>query len=122
MIKQIDRVKTDLVNQVRQFRKSNARAITAAIVAVNQASIYRSFEGSREFVTDGARYKHPLQETAAATRHIEELRPEFDELLILPFQATNIEPFPFAWVDEQATRKDYGSFLVRLSRCYQQRF
>lgn len=122
MIKQIDRVKTDLVNQVRQFRKSDARAVTAAIVGVNHASVYRSFEGTREFVTDGSKYKHPIQEAAAAIRHIEELRPEFDEVLVLPYNATNLDPYPFSWVNEQATRQDYGAFLVRLARDYEQRF
>jgi hypothetical protein len=122
MIKQIDRVKTDLVEQVRQFRKSDARAVTAAIVGVNHADTYRSFEGRRKFPTDGRKYKHPIQEAAAAAEHIEELRPEFDELLILPFKATNFDPFPFEWVDANLTRQDYGSFLVRLSRHYHQRF
>lgn len=122
MIKQIDRVKTDLINQVRQFRRSDARAVTAAIVGVNHATVYRSFEGTREFVTDGGKYKHPIQEAAAAIRHVEELRPELDEVLILPYDATNLDPFPFAWVSEQATRQDYGAFLVRLSRDYEQRF
>lgn len=122
MIKQIDRVKTDLLNQVRQFRKSDARAVTAAVVGVNHAPIYRSFEGTREFVTDGKRYKHPLQEAAGAVRHIEELRPEFDEVLILRYEASNLDPFPFTWTDENGTRQDYASFLVRMSRHYEQRF
>jgi hypothetical protein len=122
MIKQIDRVKTDLINQVRQFRKSDTRAVTAAIVGVNHATLYRFFEGTREFVTDGSRYKHPSQEAATAIRHVEELRPEFDEVLILPYIATNLDAFPFTWRDQQATRQDYGAFLVRLARDYEQRF
>lgn len=122
MIKQIDRVKTDLLNQANQFRRSDARAVVAAVVGINHAATYRSFEGERQYPTDGARYKHPAQEATAATRHIEELRNSFDELLILPFRATNVEPYPFEWVDANLTRQDYGSFLVRLSRQYEQRF
>lgn len=122
MIKQIDRVKTDLVNQIRQFRKSDPRAVTAAIVGVNHAQLYRSFEGSREFPTDGRTYKHPIQEAAAAIRHVEELRPEFDEVLILPYDASNLQPYPFAWINESATRQDYGAFLVRIAGDYEQRF
>ncbi len=122
MIKQIDRVKNDLMNQARQFRRSDARAIVAAIVGINHAKVYRSYEGQREFLTDGSKYKHPAQEAAAATRHIEEIRAEFDELLVLPFTATNLDPFPFEWVNANLTRQDYGSFLVRLSRHYDQRF
>ncbi len=122
MIKQIDRVKNDLLNQSRQFRRSEGRAIVAAVVGINHAPTYVSFEGTREFPTNGGVYKHPVQEATAATRHIEELRDSFDELLILPFRATNVAPFPFEWVDANRTRQDYGSFLVRLSRDYEQRF
>lgn len=122
MIKQIDRVKNDLLNQAREFKKSDRRAIVAAIVGINHAPLYRSFEGSREFPTDGSTYKHPIQEAAAATQHIEGLRGDFDELLILPFRVSNLDPFPFEWVDSNRTRQDYASFLVRLSGWYEQRF
>jgi hypothetical protein len=107
MIKQIDRVKNDLLNQARQFRRSEGRAIVAAVVGIK---------------TDGRKYPHPCDEAAAATRHIEELRDSFDELLILPFRATNVAPYPFEWVDANRTRQDYGSFLVRISRHYDNRF
>ena len=78
------------------------------------AAVYRSFEGEREFITEGRKYKHPASEAAAAIRHMEELRPDFDELLILRFMATNLEPYPFEWVNAGATRQDYGAFLVRI--------
>lgn len=55
MIKQIDRVKNDLRKQVAEFRRSEARAVTAGLVGVNHADLYRSFEGSRQYVTDGGR-------------------------------------------------------------------
>jgi hypothetical protein len=122
MIKQIDRVKNDLISQANHFRRSDARAIVAGIVGINHAPEYVSFEGSREFPTDGGKYKHPIHESASATRHIEELRSHLDELLILPYLATNAAPFPFAWLDTNQTRRDYGSFLVRISRHYEQRF
>ncbi|HMO24759.1 MAG TPA: hypothetical protein PKB10_00670 [Tepidisphaeraceae bacterium] len=122
MIKQIDRVKKSLVDQTVQFRRSEARAIVAGIVGINHADRYVSFEGTRQYPTDGKKYPHPRQEAAAAARHVEELRSTFDELLILPYRATNIAPFPFSWVDANKTRQDYGAFLVRLSSLYQQRF
>jgi hypothetical protein len=122
MIKQIDRVKSDLRKQATEFRRSNPRAITAAIIGVNHASRYRSFEGEREFVTDGKRYAHPATEAAAALRHIEELRSDFDELLVLRFEATNLEPYPFEWVNSTMCRKDYASFLVRIGGLYEHRF
>jgi hypothetical protein len=122
MIKQIDRVKNDLRQQVDEFRRSEARAVTAAIVGVNHAAVYRSFEGEREFVTEGKRYKHPKAEAAAAIAHVEQIRQAFDELLILSFRATNLDSFPFEWVDAARARQDYASLLVRLSRHYEQRF
>jgi len=122
MIKQIDRVKNDLRKQVIEFRRSDQRAVTAAVVGVNHAAVYRSFEGEREFTTEGRKYKHPVSEAAAAITHIEQLRPDYDELLILRFRATNLDPYPFDWVDAETTRKDYAALLVRLSRHYDQRF
>jgi hypothetical protein len=122
MIKQIDRVKTDLLNQAGQFRRSDARAVTAAIVGINHATVYTSFEGKRKYVTNGVKYKHPAQEAAAAALHIQGLAHGFDELLVLKFRATNIKPFPFEWVDAILTRRDYGAFLVRLSQHYEHRF
>jgi hypothetical protein len=122
MIKQIDRVKNDLRHQARQFRLGGPRAITIGIVGVNHAATYTSFEGDRAYPTDGRGNKHPFQEAPSATRHIEEVRSDFDELLILPFRATNTEPFPFEWVNEEATRRDYTSLLVRISDLYEDRF
>ncbi|MBI3091226.1 MAG: hypothetical protein HYY96_11200 [Candidatus Tectomicrobia bacterium] len=67
MIKQIDRVISDLRRQVEQFRKAGGEPICVAIVGVNQASHYTSYEGDRVFTTDGsAAYRHPIQEAAAA--------------------------------------------------------
>lgn len=122
MIKQIDRVTTDLVKQAKEFRRSDARAILVGIVGINHASTYVSFEGDKHWPTDGKKYKHPIQEAEAAAEHIERMRGEFDELLILPYSATNVPPFPFTWLHSNRTRQDYGAFLVRLSRHYEQRF
>jgi hypothetical protein len=47
MIKQIDRVINDLKNQALQFRNRNPSAITIAIVGVNHAPRYSSYEGER---------------------------------------------------------------------------
>jgi hypothetical protein len=49
-------------------------------------------------------------------------KPAFDEFLLLRFRATNVEPFPFEWVDESATSKEYSAVLVRVSREYDRRF
>jgi len=48
--------------------------------------------------------------------------PEFDEFLVLPFRATNVDPFPFEWVEPETTRQEYSALLVRVSRLYDERF
>jgi hypothetical protein len=123
MIKQIDRVIGDLKRQVEEFEK-NANPICIAVVGVNHAAGYTSFEGDRAYPTNGtARYRHPLQEAAEAIRRLEaEARPEFDEFLILRFSATNIAPFPFQWINEQETLLQYSALLTRVSKLYDQRF
>lgn len=124
MIRQIDRVKNDITGAVAEFKKSNGTAITVGIAAVNHAAVYTSYEGDdREYRTTGkGRHLHPIQEADKAVAHLERIRGEFDELLILKFEATNRKPFPFQWVDAQATQRDYSSILVRLSSEFDRRF
>jgi len=123
MIKQIDRVIGDLRRQVDEFQK-NANPICIAVVGVNHAINYTSFEGERSFPTDGtAKYKHPSQEAEEAIRRlILKARPAFDEFLVLRFAATNVGPFPFRWIDEQQTLLEYSALLTRVSKLYDQRF
>lgn len=123
MIKQIDRVMNDLVKQVEHFKASNPRAICVALVGVNHAAKYVSFEGTRTFATDGKDYKHPIQEAAAAADRIERhVAGRFDECVMLRFSASNIRPYPFQWVDEEQVRKEYSAALARISREYDARF
>lgn len=123
MIKQIDRVIGDLVKQVSQFRKGGGNPICVGIVGINYADHYTSFEGERAFRTDGKKYKHPKDEAADARRRIDELaRPSFDEFLILPFRATNEEPYDFEWINRRAVEEDYAAILTRVSRTYESRF
>jgi len=123
MIKQIDRVISDLRRQVEEFQK-NANPISIAVVGVNHAAGYTSFEGARTFATDGtSRFRHPSQEAAEAIKRLEALaRPAFDEFLILRFTATNVKPFPFKWINEQETLLLYSALLTRVSKLYDQRF
>lgn len=123
MIKQIDRVVSDLRRQVEEFHK-NANPICIAIVGVNHSTEYTSFEGERAFATDGtSKARHPSQEAAEAIRRLEQFaKPAFDEFLILKFAATNIGPFPFRWIEEQRTLLEYSALLTRVSRLYDQRF
>ena len=123
MLKQIGRVASDLGEQVEQFRRGGGNPICVGIVGINSASQYVSFEGDRSYPTDGTKYKHPSQEAEAIERRLMgNARPHFDEFVILRFRATNLEPFPFEWVDPSATEDDYAASLVRISRAYDERF
>lgn len=123
MIKQIDRVSGDLVRQVEQFKKNNPRSICVGIVGINRAAQYLSFEGAREFPTDGKKYKHPIQEaTEAELRLNRDVRGAFDEFIVLRYGATNQAPFPFVWANEPETKVEYAASLTRISTEYEVRF
>jgi hypothetical protein len=119
MIKQIDRVISDLRNQANQFKRRSARAISVAIVGVNHAAEYTSYEGDRVFVAKGSRGK----EAPKAMKRLEdEVSSDFDEFVFLSFDAKNSAPFPFSWVDLTRTERLYGAAAVRLLRIYEERF
>lgn len=123
MIKQIDRVIGDLVRQAEEFKRRGGNPICVGIVGVNSSEVYTSYEGERAFLTDGRRYKHPLQEARDAIARLEQrAQPGFDEFLILKFVATNTPPHPFSWVDENKTLLEYSALLTRVSREYDRRF
>lgn len=123
MIKQIDRVTGDLVRQVQDFKRRGGNPICVGLVGINFAESYTSYEGERPFPTEGKRYKHPIQEASQAIARLQSSAlPAFDELMFLRFRATNVEPFPFDWMDEKATILGYSAMLTRLSREYDSRF
>lgn len=123
MVRQIDRVANDLIGAVREFRKSNPQVLTLAIVGVNHAPAYRSYEGEREYTSTGqGKHLHPVQEADKAIAKLEEIRDKVDELLVLRFVATNMDPYPFSWVHPQEAARDYSSVLVRLSSQFEHHF
>ncbi len=123
MIKQIDRVISDLINQVSQFKRGGGNPICVAFIGINFADQYVSFEGRKRWPTDGKKYKHPIQEAAQAEQRLnEKARSTFDEFQILRFRATNAKPFPFEWIDLARTELEYSALLTRLSREYDRRF
>lgn len=134
MVKQVRRVISDLGEQIAHFRRGAGTPICVAIVGVNEAQVYTSYEGKakcprcgevflREHPTDGKKHKHPSQEAPGARARLNaEARPSFDELLLLRYRATNQEPYPFEWVNYEETFRDYGAILTRLSRTYDTRF
>jgi hypothetical protein len=123
LIKQIDRVMSDLVKQVPHFRRGGGQPICVAIVGINHADHCTSYEGERQHKTDGKKHKHPVQEAEIAEeRIVKDARPAFDEMLILRLRETNEPPFTFEGVNRQETVMDYGAILTRVSRLYDQRF
>jgi hypothetical protein len=123
MIQQIDRVISDLRNQVKQFRKGGGNPICVAIVGINHAPISDGYEGDRVYTTDGKDRPHPIQEAHEAERRLQHhVASLYDEFVVLRYSATNIAPFPFQWVNPNETSADYGAALVRISREYDSRF
>lgn len=122
MIKQIDRVASDLRGQADHFRSRGGNPICVGVVGINHSPYCTSYEGERSFRTDGKKYKHPIDEAVAAeARFLQYAAPSFDEFIILRFQATNEDPYPFAWMNERATLMDYGAALARISQQYEAR-
>ena len=116
--KQVDRVINDLRGFGVRMRRLHIRCINVAVVGVNHESKYVSYEGDRQ-------YRHRLRpnEASQTEERVREVQEDFDEVLILPFRATNEAPkFPFAWVDEAKTRRDYGAILTRIGSLYDERF
>jgi hypothetical protein len=123
MIKQIDRVISDLINQVMQFKRGGGKPICVAFVGINFAEQYVSFEGRKRWPTDGKKYKHPIQEAVQAEQRLnDKARSAFDEFQVLRFRATNAKPYPFEWVDLSITELEYSALLTRVSREYERRF
>ncbi len=124
MIKQIDRVCNDLNHQAQVFNAAPGHPITIAIVGINHAQVYRSYEGDRVWDTTGTDgHLHPYQEAPEAEqRLIQRASTSFSEFLALRFSASNAEPYTFAWVNAAQTEQLYGAALVRISNEYEQRF
>ena len=124
MIRQAGRVCTDMRDQVDEFRKHHKDAICVGIVGINHARTYTSYEAERVWATTGkGKHLHPFQQASAVEQYVlTNAGPKFDELVVLRFDATNLEPYPFSWVDATQTEAEYSAALVRLSRLYETRF
>lgn len=122
MMKQIDRVENDLRKQTEHFRSRNGNPICIGIVGINRAPHCTTYEGDRAYTTDGKRYRHPADEASRAEDAlVQRVALEFDEFLILRFEATNEAPYRFSWTNKNDTHLDYGAALVRISKRYQDR-
>ncbi|MEY9726278.1 hypothetical protein [Bradyrhizobium yuanmingense] len=121
MIKQIDRVITDMKNQVIEFKFHHGSPITVGVVGINCAQTTVSYEGpGRSYRTTGkSGYMHPVQEADEAERRLRSLAaPSFDEFLVLRYKAENEDPFPFAWDNLAKSTQEYGAILTRVSSRY----
>ena len=119
MIKQIDRVTSDLCGQAAHFKRKSPDALTVGIVGLNMAEEYVSYEGDREYPT-GKYGPHPAQEAPEAERRLlVEAEPCYREFLVLPFKSNNRSPFDFEWVGVDRIRDGYASILLRLIRAYE---
>lgn len=124
MIKQVDRVGTDMINQAAEFRKHGNNPLCVGIVGINRAPHYIGLEGDREWPTTGkGAYRHPIQEAdEAEVRIVARAGSHFDEFIVLRFVATNAAPYAFSWVNQQQTEREYGAALLRLCQLYERRF
>ena len=131
MIKQLDRVIGDLAKQVVAFQTKGGskQPITIGIVGVNRSPSFLGYEGTITYLADGTRqpngkiYARPSDEATRAILDLQRLaKPNFFEFLILEFMATNMEPYPFRWVDEAKTIDEYNALLSRLAFEYEARF
>ncbi len=117
-LKQLDRVINDLDGFAKRMKSLNKRCLNVAVVGVNHQSDYVGFEGN-------VQWRHALraEEPKIVARRVqEELIAQYDELLILPFSASNQPPYPFTWMSENRTNLDYGAALTRIGVLYQRRF
>ncbi len=126
MIKQIDRVISDLRKQARHFESVTPGAISLAIVGVNHAEMYRSYEGERFYDKTGKTGPAPASEAETAIQRLTDgsngAATAFDEFVILDFSATNRAPYPFAWLDKRRAADEYAAALQRISSLYERRF
>lgn len=113
----------DLNDQATTFERTNKDAIRVAIIGVNHASSYASYEGERITKTDGKKYKHPADEAPAMVTMLkQEVQPNFDEMILLEYRAPNQAPFPFEWLASERVSREYGAALLRISNLYETRF
>jgi hypothetical protein len=118
MGKQFDRVVGNIRDQAEIFAKMNPNSIKVAFIGVNHSMNYRSFEGDRTY---DSRPGKEAQQTMRALAN-ELANSIYDEILLMPYEISNIPPFPFAWRNWQQTYTNYNAALVRLANIYQSRF
>jgi len=104
--------------------RSKTEAIAIAVIGVNHAKYTIGYEGERAYKTDGtSKFPHPCDEASEIINKIaREIRPSYDETVVLNYSATNERPFEFSWIDEKETSRQYGAVIVRIAEEYARRF
>jgi hypothetical protein len=132
MIKQIDRVVGDLTKQAVAFSTKGVGSktpLSIAVVGVNHSPAFLGYEANRTTLADGTRqpdgmiHSRPCDEAARAKDELNmKAHAVYSEFLILEFEATNMVPYPFKWVNGQKTLDDYNALLSRLASAYEASF
>jgi hypothetical protein len=121
--KQVQERISSLTDQATVFRNGNPNVICVAIVGINYAPSYLAYEGVRTQLTDGSKYAHPIQQAANAEAKVRlELQRIYEEVIVLPFVATNQPPLDFQWANLTKVQNEYGAALIRISQEYERRF
>lgn len=129
MIKQINDRIAGLQSQAEYFAKGRdgrrrGDPISVAVIGLNCADYTIGYEGDRSYRTDGSgNQPHPCQEVDEVERRLNaEVRPSFDEMIVLRYKAANDAPFLFSWVSENEARATYGASLMRIALEFERRF
>lgn len=121
-LKQIDRVLQDLTGSAVSLKEQSTSAITVGFAAVNYSERWTGMEGTRSFPVERTPRRAVEASDETSRRLLQLAKPAFDEFVLLKFQATNQEPFPFSWLNAAGIAADYGAVLVRLGALYEKRF
>lgn len=121
--KQVQERVSSLTDQAAVFRNGNPNVVCVAFVGINYAPSYLAYEGERTQLTDGKKYAHPIQQAAAAEAKVRaDLQHVYEEVVVLPFVATNQAPLDFQWANLAKVQNEYGAALIRISQEYERRF
>ncbi len=103
--------------------------ISVAIVGGEPLDSLSRIEGPRTTLADGKRHPDgmvhasPAVEAARAKDDLNtKARPQYFQFLLLEFEATNMPPYPFKWVNAAKTTADYNALLSKLAYEYEARF
>ena len=104
-------------------RRQRVNPTSIAVIGINRADYTVGYEGDREYKTDGsARQPHPAAEAADIERRIDlELRPVYDEIIVLRYLARNEAPFRFDWYQARIVEDEYAAALLRILVEYDRR-